>query len=204
MKKTLLIVIATASVVIATAAGVYFWDAIVLGLMAALLWVKKILTIKGLLVIFKKLPLLLLLGVKRLAIRVTSHFLMFTAHARFHQLQNLLDYLRRRAQTVKTRLKYHWNELTALEQVLATVAAMPLVLILIILMLVFVVPKAMYAFMGGKIKEHSGAAVLRKVADLGIKERLNTAEKKIKEKIRQKISADKKQLLEKIERDSDG
>jgi len=193
VKKKILIIAATASVVIATAAGVYYWDTIVLGFLAALLWVKKLATLKGLLILLKKLPLLLLLGLKRLAIKVTSHFLLFTAHLRFHQLQRLLRYLRARARMVKTRLKYHWGELSGPEQVLAVVAALPLIVILSVLMLVFVVPKALVAFIGGKIKEHSGAAVLKQMAELGVKEKLDTAEQNIKEKIRKKIPLGKQQ-----------
>ncbi len=127
------------------------------------------------------------------AIKVTSHFLLYTAHLRFHQLQRLLRYLRARARMVKTRLKYHWEELSGLEQVLAVVAALPLVVILSVLMLVFVVPKALVAFIGGKIKEHSGAAVLKQMAELGVGEKLDTAEQNIKEKIRKKIPLGKQQ-----------
>lgn len=187
MKKHLLIVAATASVIIATAAGVYHWDTIVVGFLATLLWVKKIATFKGLLFLLKKTPLLLLLGLKRLAIRVTGHFLLFTAHLRFHQLQLLLRYLRARARKVRMRLKYHWSELTGLEQVLAIVAALPLVTVLSALMLIFLVPKVLIAFILGKVKEYSGAAVITRVADLGAGQKLTLAEKKIKEQIRKSI-----------------
>jgi len=190
MKKKLLVVAATASLVIITAVGIYYWDTIVIGFLAALLWVKKLATFKGLLFLLKKLPFLLLLGLKRLAIKVTSHFLMFTAHLRFHQLQRLLRYLRARARMVSMKLKYHWDELSGLERVLATVATLPLVLVLATLMLIFVIPKTLLAFLGVKIKEHSGAAVLKQVADLGVKEKLDAAEIKIKEKIRQKMPRD--------------
>jgi hypothetical protein len=187
MKKSLLIVAATASVVIATAAGMYYWDSIVLGFLAALVWLKKIATFQGFLILLKKMPLLLLLGLKRLAIKVTSHFLLFTAHLRFHQMQRLLRYLRARARMVKMRLKYHWSGLTALEQVLATVAALPLVIILSVLMLIFLFPKVLLAFLVGKLKEYSGALVIKQVADLGVGDELTAAEKKIKEQIRKNI-----------------
>ncbi len=187
MKRKLLIMAATASVVIATAAGLYYWDALVVGLLAALLWVKNFLTLKGLLVLLKKLPFLLLLGVKRIVIKITSHFLLYTAHLRFRRLQRLLRYLRVRAWLVKRRLKYHWQELSGLEQVLATVAALPLVVILLVLLVVFVIPRALFGFLGGKLKEHSSAAVLNKAAELGVKDKLLVAEKKIKEQIRRRL-----------------
>ncbi len=187
MKRKLLIMAATASVVIATAAGLYYWDALVLGLLAVLLWVKKFLTLKGLLVLFKKLPFLLLLGLKRIVIRITSHFLLYTAHLRFRRLQRMLRYLRVRAWLVKRRLKYHWRELTGLEQVLATVAALPLVVLLLTLLVVFLIPRALFGFLGGKLKEHSSAAVLNKAAELGVKDKLVVAEKKIKEQIRRRL-----------------
>ena len=186
-KKKLLIMAATASVVIATAAGLYYWDALVVGLLAALLWVKKIFTLKGLLILLKKLPFLLLLGVKRIVIKITSHFLLYTAHLRFRRLQRMLRYLRVRAWLVKRRLKYHWQELSGLEQVLATVAALPLVVILLVLIVVFLIPRALFGFLGGKLKEHSSAAVLNKAAQLGVKDKLVVAEKKIKEQIRRRL-----------------
>ncbi len=187
MKRKLLIMAATASVVIATAAGLYYWDALVVGLLAVLLWVKKFLTLKGLLVLLKKLPFLLLLGVKRIVIRITSHFLLYTAHLRFRRLQRMLRYLRVRAWLVKRRLKYHWQELSGLEQMLATVAALPLVVILLVLIVVFVIPRALFGFLSGKLKEHSSAAVLNKAAELGVKDKLVVAEKKIKEQIRRRL-----------------
>ncbi|WP_456404792.1 hypothetical protein [Thiolapillus sp.] len=186
-KKKLLIMAASASVVIATAAGVYYWDAILVGVVAALLWLKKMATLKGLLILLKKLPFLLLLGLKRLVIKITSRFLLFSAHLRFHRLQRMLRYLRVRAYLVKRRLKYHWGDLSGMEQVLATIAALPLVIVLSVLLLVFVVPKAVFSFLGGKIKEHSSAAVLKQAAQLGVKERLELADQKIKEKIREKL-----------------
>jgi hypothetical protein len=186
-KKKLLIMAATASVVIATAAGLYYWDAIVVGLLAALLWAKKLLTLKGLLVLLKKLPFLLLLGVKRLIIKITSHFLLFTAHLRFSRLQRVLRYLRARAWLVKRRLKYHWQELSGLEQVLATVAALPLVVLLSVLIVIYVLPRAVFGFIGGKLKEHSSAAVLNRAARLGVKDKLEKAEKTLKEQIRRKL-----------------
>ncbi len=186
-KQKLLIVAATASVVIATAAGVYYWDAMLVGLLAALLWLKKMATLKGLLVLLKKLPFLLLLGLKRLVIKVTSRFLMFSAHLRFQRLQRLLRYLRVRAYLVKRRLKYHWGDLSGLEQVLATVAALPLVIVLTVLLVVFVLPRALFTFLGNKVKEHSSAAVLKQAAQLGVKEKLAQADRKIKEKIREKL-----------------
>ncbi len=186
-KKKLLIMAATASVVIATAAGLYYWDALVVGLLTALLWMKKLLTLNGLLVLLKKLPFLLLLGVKRIVIKITSHFLLYTAHLRFRRLQRLLRCLRVRAWQVKRRLKYHWQELSGLEQVLATVAALPLVVILLVLLLVFVIPRALFGFLGGKLKEHSSAAVLNKAAELGVKDKLVVAEKKIKDQIRRRL-----------------
>ncbi|WP_457674948.1 hypothetical protein [Thiolapillus sp.] len=187
MKRKLLVMAATASVVIATAAGLYYWDALVVGLLAALLWVKKLFTLKSLFLLVKKLPLLLLLGLKRIVIKVTSHFLLYTAHLRFRRLQRMLRYLRARAWLVKRRLKYHWQELSGLEQVLATVAALPLVVILLVLIVVFVVPRALFGFLGGKLKEHSSAAVLNKAAELGVKDKLVVAEKKIKEQIRRRL-----------------
>jgi len=187
MKRKLLVMAATASVVIATAAGLYYWDVLVVGLLAALLWVKKLFTLKGLLVLLKKLPFLLLLGVKRIVIKITSHFLLYTAHLRFRRLQRMLRYLRVRAWLVKRRLKYHWQELSGLEQVLATVAALPLVVILLALIVVFLIPRALFGFLGGKLKEHSSAAVLNKAAELGVKEKLVVAEKKIKEEIRRRL-----------------
>ncbi len=186
-KKKLLIVAATASVVIATAAGAYYWDAVVMGFVAAVLWVKKMATLKGLLLLLKKLPFLLLLGLKRLVIKVTSHFLLFSAHLRFRRLQRLLRYLRVRAYLVKRRLKYHWNDLNGVERILATVAALPLATVLLVLLVVFVVPRALFSFVGAKIKEHSSAAVLKQAAQLGVKEKLELADQKIKETIREKI-----------------
>ncbi len=186
-KKKLLIVAATASVVIATAAGAYYWDAVVLGFVAVVLWIKKMATLKGLLLLLKKLPFLLLLGLKRLVIKVTSHFLLFSAHLRFRRLQRLLRYLRVRAYLVKRRLKYHWNDLNGVERILATVAALPLATVLLVLLAVFVVPRALFSFVGAKIKEHSSAAVLKQAAQLGVKEKLALADQKIKETIREKI-----------------
>lgn len=186
-KKQLLIMAATASVVIATAAGLYYWDAMAVGLLAALLWAKKFLTLKALLVLLKKLPFLLLLGLKRLVIKVTSHFLLFTAHLRFRRLQRILRYLRVRAWLVKRRLKYHWQELSGVEQVLATVAALPLVVVLSVLTVAFVLPRALMGFLGGKLKEHSSAAVLKKAAQLGVRDKLVVVEQKIKEGIRRKL-----------------
>ncbi len=186
-KKHWLIVAASASVVIATAAGVYYWDAMLAGGVVVLLWLKKMATLKGLFLLLKKLPFLLLLGLKRLVIKVTSHFLMFSAHLHFHQLQRFLRYLRVRAYLVKRRLKYHWSDLSGMEQLLATVAALPLVVVLSVLILVFLIPKALFSFFGAKIKEHTGAAVLKQAAQLGVKEKLAVADKKIKNKIRQKI-----------------
>ncbi|WP_041067938.1 hypothetical protein [Thiolapillus brandeum] len=186
-KKQLLIMAATASVVIATAAGLYYWDAMAVGLLAALLWAKKLLTLKALLVLLKKLPFLLLLGLKRLIIKVTSHFLLFTAHLRFRRLQRMLRYLRVRAWLVKRRLKYHWQELSGAEQVLATVAALPLVVILSVLTVVFVLPRTLFGFLGSKLKEHSSAAVLKKAAQFGVRDKLVVAEQKIKEGIRRKL-----------------
>lgn len=187
IKQKLLIVAATASVIIATAAGVYYWDAMLMGLLAALLWLKKIATLKGLLILLKKLPFLLLLGLKRLVIKVTSRFLMFSAHLRFQRLQRLLRYLRVRAYLVKRRLKYHWGDLSGLEQVLATVAALPLVVVLTVLLVVFVLPRSIFAFLGNKVKEHYSAVVLKRAAQLGVKEKLALADRKIKQKIREKL-----------------
>lgn len=133
IKKKLLIVAASASVVVATAAGVYYWDAMLVGIVAVLLWLKKMATLKGLLILLKKLPFLLLLGMKRLVIKVTSRFLLFSAHLRFYRVQRLLRYLRVRAYLVKRRLKYHWGDLSGVEQMLATVAALPLVIVLSVL-----------------------------------------------------------------------
>ncbi|WP_456413474.1 hypothetical protein [Thiolapillus sp.] len=178
---------ATASVVIATAAGAYYWDAVVLGFVAAVLWIKKLATLKGLLLLLKKLPFLLLLGLKRLVIKLTSHFLLYSAHLRFRRLQRLLRYLRVRAYLVKRRLKYHWNDLNGVERILATVAALPLATVLLVLLAVFVVPRALFSFVGTKIKEHSSAAVLKQAAQLGVKEKLALADQKIKETIREKI-----------------
>ncbi|GEM_PF-6033283 len=186
-RKKLLIMAATASVVIATAAGLYYWDALAVGLLAALLWAKKLFTLKSLFVLLKKLPFLLLLGLKRLIIKITSHFLLFTAHLRFRRLQRLLRYLRARAWLVKRRLKYRWQDLSGLEQLLATVAALPLVVILSLLIVVYVLPRAVLGFLGGKIKEHSSAAVLDKAARLGVREKLEKAEKKLKEQIRRRL-----------------
>ncbi|WP_457668784.1 hypothetical protein [Thiolapillus sp.] len=186
-KKKLLIVAASASVVIATAAGVYYWDAMLVGLVAVLLWLKKMATLKGLLILLKKLPFLLLLGMKRLVIKVTSRFLLFSAHLRFYRLQRLLRYLRVRAYLVKRRLKYHWTDLSGMEQVLATVAALPLVIVLLVLLVIFVLPKAVFSFLGNKVKEHSSAAVLKQAAQFGVKEKLQLADRKIKEKIREKL-----------------
>ncbi len=186
-KKKLLIVAATASVVIATVAGVYYWDAMLVGIVAILLWLKKMATLKGLLILLKKLPFLLLLGLKRLVIKVTSRFLLFSAHLRFHRLQRLLRYLRVRAYLVKRRLKYHWSDLSGVEQVLATVAALPLATVLSVLLVIFVLPRAVFSFLGNKVKEHSSAAVLKQAAQLGVKEKLAQADRKIKEKIREKL-----------------
>ena len=186
-KKKLLIIAATASLVIAAAAGLYYWDVMVVGLLAALLWAKKLLTLKGLLILLKKLPFLLLLGLKRLIIKITSHFLFFTAHLRFRRLQRLLRYLRARAWLVKRRLNTHWQELSGMEQLLATVAALPLVVILSVLIVIYMLPRAVFGFLGGKLKEHSSAAVLKKAAQLGVKDKLVAAEKKIKEGIRRKL-----------------
>lgn len=194
MKKKLLIVAATASVVVATAAGVYYWDAIMLGIVAAILWLKKMATLNGLLILLKKLPFLLLLGLKRLVIKVTSRFLLFSAHLRFHRLQRLLRYLRVRATLVKRRLKYHWGDLSGVEQILATVAALPLVIVLSVLLVVFVVPRVVFSFLGNKVKEHSSAAVLKQAAQLGVKEKLELADKKIKEKIQEKLLRNKSGL----------
>uniref|UniRef100_UPI003AF780D7 hypothetical protein n=1 Tax=Thiolapillus sp. TaxID=2017437 RepID=UPI003AF780D7 len=105
IKKKLLIVAASASVVVATAAGVYYWDAMLVGIVAVLLWLKKMATLKGLLILLKKLPFLLLLGMKRLVIKVTSRFLLFSAHLRFYRLQRLLRYLRVRAYLVRASEK---------------------------------------------------------------------------------------------------
>ncbi|WP_456380007.1 hypothetical protein [Thiolapillus sp.] len=193
-KEKLLIVAATASVVIATAAGVYYWDAVVLGLLAAMLWVKKMATLKGLLALLKNLPLLLLLGLKRLLIKVTSRFLLFSAHLRFRRLQRLLRYLRVRAYLVKRRLQYHWNDLGGVERFLAIVAALPLATVLLALLVVLVVPRALFSFAGTKIKEHSGAAVLKQAVQLGVKEKLERADQKIKETIRDKILRKKNQI----------
>jgi len=187
VNRKLLIVAATASVVVATAAGIYYWDAMIVGLLAMLLWLKKMATLKGLLILLKKLPFLLLLGLKRLVIKVTSRFLMFSAHLRFQRLQRLLRYLRVRAYLVKRRLKYHWSDLSGAEQILATVAALPLVVVLLVLLVVFVLPKAVFSFLGNKLKEHSSAAVLKQAAQLGVREKLEVADRKIKEKIREKL-----------------
>ncbi|WP_294041066.1 hypothetical protein [Thiolapillus sp.] len=187
IKKKLLIVAASASVVVATAAGVYYWDAMLVGIVAVLLWLKKMATLKGLLILLKKLPFLLLLGMKRLVIKVTSRFLLFSAHLRFYRVQRLLRYLRVRAYLVKRRLKYHWGDLSGVEQMLATVAALPLVIVLSVLLVIFVLPKAVFSFLGNKIKEHSSAAVLKQAAQFGVKEKLQLADRKIKEKIREKL-----------------
>ncbi|WP_456416621.1 hypothetical protein [Thiolapillus sp.] len=191
-RKKLLIVAATASVVIATAAGAYYWDAVVLGFVAVVLWIKKLATLKGLLLLLKKLPFLLLLGLKRLVIKLTSHFLLYSAHLRFRRLQRLLRYLRVRAYLVKRRLKCHWNDLNGVERILATVAALPLATVLLVLLAVFVVPRALFSFVGTKIKEHSSAAVLKQAAQLGVKEKLVLADQKIKETIREKIQRKEK------------
>jgi hypothetical protein len=196
-KKHWLIVAATASVVIATVAGVYYWDVMLAGVLVVLLWLKKMATLKGLLILLKKLPFLLLLGLKRLVIKVTSHFLMFSAHLHFRQLQRFLRYLRVRAYLVKRRLKYHWGDLSGMEQLLATVAALPLVVLLSVLIVVFLIPRALFSFLGGKVKEHSSAAVLKQAAQFGVKEKLQLADQKIKEKIRQKILLRKQKRAEK-------
>jgi len=199
----LLLVAATASVVIATVTGVYYWDAIVLGALAMLLWFKKLATFKGLLMLLKKLPLLLLLGVKRLVIKVTSHFLLFTANIRFRWLQHSLRYLRARARLVKMQLNYQWGGLSRLEKILATIAALPLAVVLSSILLVFIMPKAMFTFLLAKLKEYSSAVVLKQAAELGVEGKLVTAEKKIKEEIQKKMKKTKYQEQVKVEKGRD-
>ncbi len=187
MKRNLLIFTAVLSLAAAAYAGYLYWDALLVGMLAVALWTKKLLTLKGLWLLAKKLPLVLLLGLKRLVIKVTSHFLLFTAHLRFHFVRRAMRQMRARAWLVKRRLKYHWQELSGTEQVLSVVAALPLVLLLLLIMVVFVLPKAMISLLLNKTKEHTGAVVLKKTAQLGVKDKLIHAEERIKEKIRQKL-----------------
>jgi len=183
-KRTWLIVAAAASLLVTAVAGYLYWDAMVLGALAALLWVKKLGTLKGLLLLAKKLPLLLLLGLKRIIIRITSRFLLFTAHLRFRPLRRWLCHLRVRSRQVKRLLKYHWEELEIHEQLLVTVAALPLTLLLSGLILFLFLPKAVVSFIVVKLKEHSSAAVLHRAAELGAREKLQDVEATVKKRIK--------------------
>jgi len=187
-KRAWLIVAAVVSLLVTAVAGYFYWDAVVLGLLAVLVWVKKLGTLKGLLLVAKKLPLLLLLGLKRIVIRITSRFLLFTAHLRFRPLRRWMGHLRSRARQVKRLLKYHWNELEPHEQLLVTVAALPLTLVLLGLILFLFLPKAMVSFVIVKLKEHSSAAVLHRAVELGAREKLREAEAATKNRIRRMLS----------------
>ena len=161
MRKTLLIGLALLSVAVATALGYYFWDALVVGMLAIIAGAKKLGTVKGLTLLLKKAPWLLLGGLKKLTLKILGGLLLLSARERFRPVRKLLILIKLRARKMLRRLRFHWSSLSLLEKGATLVALVPLsLLVLATLIYMVVMPKPLKLLTARKLREASGATVI--------------------------------------------
>ncbi len=184
-RQRILLFTAVASVVVATLAGFYFWDAFLLSLVAALLWVKKIFTLGSLLVLLKKLPFLLLAGGKKLLIKTLGGLMLFSARSRFRIVRKLIVNLKLAARFVLRRVRYHWRDMANWERVLVGVGAVPLIFSAVVILLVFAaVPKSMRNLLAKKVKESAAASVIGKAVPKKPRKQVEALHGEVKKKLK--------------------
>ncbi len=183
-RQWLLLTVAAASLVVATFAGVYYWDAFLLGAAATLLWIKKLLTLGGLLGLMKKIPLLLLGGGKKLLLKTLGGLMLFSARSRFRVVRLAVVNLKLAARFVLRRVRYHWLDMAPWERVLVGIGAVPLVLGVIAVLLLFaVIPKSLRNLLTKKIGESAGAKVIGKAVTKIPKEKVETLHREVRNRI---------------------
>jgi hypothetical protein len=175
MRKALLIALALLSVAIATALGYYFWDALLAGMLGIAAGAKKLGTIRGLTLLLKKTPWMLLGGLKKLTLKILGGLLLLSARQRFRPVRKLLILIKVRARKMLRRLRFHWSDLSLLEKGATLVALLPLsLLVLAALIYMLVMPKPLKLLAARKLRDTSGATVITRILPRGA--RLRAAE----------------------------
>jgi len=164
MRKRLLIGLALLSMLAAAAAGYYFWDVLVVAVLVALAWAKKLATLNGLLLLLKKAPLFLLGGIKKIALKVLGGLLVLSARARIRPVRKLLVLLKLRVRRMLRRLRFHWATLSPLEKAATLVALVPLTLLVLgALLYLLLIPRPLKLLAARKLRESTCATMIDKV-----------------------------------------
>ncbi|MCB1866330.1 MAG: hypothetical protein KDG50_12980 [Chromatiales bacterium] len=187
-QRAVLIVAALLSVVAATAAGVYWWDVIVVALLGALAFSKKMFTLAGLYLLLKKFALVLLGGTKKILIGVIGRFLILAAHTRWHALRRLIVGLRWWARRTRRNLRSRWQGLGWVDRTLTVMGAIPLLLIMGLVAVVYMLPKSVWAFLIGRLENLSGAAILERTLPKSARYKVAETHKQARDLIKQKLT----------------
>ncbi len=184
-RQRVLVFAAVISVVIASVASVYYWDALLLSVVAALLWVKKAFTLGSLLVMLKKLPFLLLAGGKKLLIKTLGGLMLFSARTRFRPVRKLIVNLKLAARFVLRRVRYHWRDMADWERLLVGIGAVPLVFSALIVLLVFAaIPRSVRNLLAKKVQESTAASVIGKVVPKKPRAKVEALHGEVKKKLK--------------------
>lgn len=190
-QRIILFVAAGISMIVATAAGYYLWDAIVVGLLAILAWSKQLLTVKGLLLLLKKFGILLILGSKKLLFTIIGKFMMVAAHAKLPWARKLIVRLKWWARGTKRSLRSRWGSMNALDKTLAITGSIPLVLSILLVTLVYLLPKSIVSYLISRVQMSSGATILNKSLPSSAQEKLQRTHQKATKLIRTTLTSHK-------------
>ena len=195
MRVYIILMLAVLAVLAASVAGYYYWDVIILALLVALAWIKKWITISALWTALKKAPYILVLGSKKLILKILGGFLLFAAHSRFRSVRRFIVGLKYRSRTIVRRVKFHWGELSLLERTATVIAAIPLAVLIgitLTLLALMYIPKVIISFLSLKLKEESSANVLKKVIPGKIRHRASAIGEQARKFIRERLRLGKR------------
>jgi len=188
--RQLLLIIIFCGLIIGTAASGYlYWDAVAIGGLALLVWIKKLFTLQGIILLAKKLPLLLFAGGKKIVVKVLGGLLLFSARTRFRLVKRIIVEVKLIARYLSRKLRYHWADMDLWEKALVAVTAIPATLALasIFLMLAFI-PQSIRGLFIRKAQESTAASVIDQVLPKEAKKRADAIHSATKEVIRDKLS----------------
>lgn len=190
LRVYLILILAVLAVLAASIAGYYYWDAVILALLVALAWLKKWVTLGALWTALKKAPYILVLGSKKLIVKILGGFLLFAAHSRFRIVRRFIVGLKFRSRTIVRRVKFHWGELSLLERTATIVAAIPVTVLIgitLTLLALMYIPKVLISFLSLKLKEESSAKVLKRAIPGKIRDRVSAIGERARKYIRKRL-----------------
>ena len=187
-RSKIILILALLSAVGATWAGYYYWDVFVLLVIAFFVWAKKLFTIVGLISLLKKAPLFLLVGGKKMALKLLGGWVLFSFRARFRPVRLIIVRIKLSSRYFIRQIRTHWATMSLWERLTLVMSVTPFLLLIVFLVLFFaLIPQAIKGFALKKAQETTAAKVIENVVPEQLKAKAINIEKQVKNKIKQNI-----------------